>query len=486
MLEAKFGFYPTPKPLIREALAPFFVEHGRWGTFFKSAGRFFLDPSAGKGDLLDYLSHECDVPLAHLYAIEIQPELREILAGKFYRVLEADLMDYRGDEYVNFILMNPPFHEGVEHVLQAWKILADGDLVAILNAETLRNPYTEKRKLLQWMVQNSSSYPPKYIQNAFLDAERATPVEVVIIWLHKEKKPDTLPNFDYTKFDHDRPETEKDFSASPLAHMDYIETLVARYNACVQTIKEIHEREKWYRFYIDGIIDTKSAEFTAPETLNNKITEVKQKFWNHIFTRTEIGKRVTSDYRKKFDAFQKQTEYIGFTVKNIQEVLEMFILNAGDIMKACILQVFDEATSFHEKNRIHTEGWKTNKSYRVNRKIIMPRGLNYDDVFRFSLRYADTDFYNDLDRVLCFLSGMKFENTTSIVRAMEDHFSKYDQMYWHGLKEEWSYQDEFHSEFFKIRIFKKGTVHLTFKDEELWQELNIQAALGKGWLGGGY
>ena len=485
MLEQKFGFYPTPKSLIREALAPFFAEHGRYGTFFRSHGRFFLDPSAGKGDLLDYLSKECDVPLKHLYAIEIQPELREILAAKMYRVLEADIFDYRGDEYVNFILMNPPFNDGVDHVLQAWKFLADGDLVAILNAETLRNPYTEKRKLLQWMVQTSSSHPPKYIQNAFVDAERRAPVEVVIIWLHKEKK-DTLPPFDYTAFDHDRPEKEKDFSASPLANVDYIETLVARYNASIQVVKDIHEREKWYRFYMDGIIDTKADETSAPDTLNDKIIGIKQKYWSHVFNRTNIGKRVTSEYRKKFDAFQKQTEYIGFTVKNIQEVLEMFILNAGDIMKACILQVFDEATAFHEKNKVHTEGWKTNKSYRVNRKIIMPRGLTYDDVFRFSLRYADTDFYNDMDRVLCFLSGKKYEDIKPIVRAMEDHFSKYDQMYWNGLREEWSYQDPFTSEFFQIRIFKKGTVHLTFIDEDLWQELNVQAARGKGWLGGGY
>ena len=38
------------------------------------------------------------------------------------------------------------------------------------------------------------------------------------------------------------------------------------------------------------------------------------------------------------------------------------------------------------------------------------------------------------------------------------------------------------SEFFKIRFFKKGTLHLTFLDEWLWKEFNYQAAKGKNWL----
>lgn len=31
--------------------------------------------------------------------------------------------------------MTPPFASGVEHVLKAWNLLYDGELVAILNAE---------------------------------------------------------------------------------------------------------------------------------------------------------------------------------------------------------------------------------------------------------------------------------------------------------------------------------------------------------------
>lgn len=44
----------------------------------------------------------------------------------------------------------------------------------------------------------------------------------------------------------------------------------------------------------------------------------------------------------------------------------------------------------------------------------------------------------------------------------------------------------FESTFFRIKFFKKGTVHLEFKDEHAWAEFNRRAAAGKNWIGGGY
>jgi hypothetical protein len=38
------------------------------------------------------------------------------------------------------------------------------------------------------------------------------------------------------------------------------------------------------------------------------------------------------------------------------------------------------------------------------------------------------------------------------------------------------------STFFKMRYFKKGTLHLEFKDADLWERFNITAAKGKNWL----
>ena len=44
----------------------------------------------------------------------------------------------------------------------------------------------------------------------------------------------------------------------------------------------------------------------------------------------------------------------------------------------------------------------------------------------------------------------------------------------------------FESEFFRIKFFKKGTVHLVFKDVDLLAVFNRAAAEGKNWVGAGY
>lgn len=41
------------------------------------------------------------------------------------------------------------------------------------------------------------------------------------------------------------------------------------------------------------------------------------------------------------------------------------------------------------------------------------------------------------------------------------------------------------STFFEITYFKKGTIHIVFRDKFVWDEFNLRAAKGKGWLGDG-
>ena len=43
------------------------------------------------------------------------------------------------------------------------------------------------------------------------------------------------------------------------------------------------------------------------------------------------------------------------------------------------------------------------------------------------------------------------------------------------------YGEEYEWGFFKIRGFKKGTMHFTFRDEKLWYQFNTAVAKIKGW-----
>ncbi len=86
------------------------------------------------------------------------------------------------------------------------------------------------------------------------------------------------------------------------------------------------------------------------------------------------------------------------------------------------------------------------------------------------------DIYNDLDRVLCVLAGRKFEECRTVEKALRASFQRRAAAY--------TASNQFcESEFFEIRFFKKGTIHLMWKDAKLREQFNETAARGKRWIG---
>jgi hypothetical protein len=73
----------------------------------------------------------------------------------------------------------------------------------------------------------------------------------------------------------------------------------------------------------------------------------------------------------------------------------------------------------------------------------------------------------DLDRILCVLDGQPFEQCHTVGNAIEN--ARPGELV--------------ESQYFKIRGYKKGTLHLTWKRLDLWEKFNITAAAGKKWLG---
>jgi len=109
-----YQFYPTPSALA-----------GRlFGAVNFNMVKTVLEPSAGKGDLLDFAmqrkktwrigrqrrSHDGDV--LECDCVEIDPNLRAILQSKGYRVVHDDFLSFATRKRYDLILMNPPFSEG--------------------------------------------------------------------------------------------------------------------------------------------------------------------------------------------------------------------------------------------------------------------------------------------------------------------------------------------------------------------------------------
>ena len=135
----KKEFYPTPK----ELLGKIFKDVTWWKV------KYVLEPSAGMGDIADYIKEAAnsqDYSL-DIDCVEIEPEFREILKGKGYPVVHDNFLTFHTYKQYDLIVMNPPFSEGDKHLMKALNLMRHGgDIICILNAETVRNPYTNIRK----------------------------------------------------------------------------------------------------------------------------------------------------------------------------------------------------------------------------------------------------------------------------------------------------------------------------------------------------
>jgi len=180
-------FFPTPPTLTKRMLK---------GLEFKCRDAI-LEPSAGKGDLIKAIKdhtkeHYYRDYLEDIDAVEIDPNLRKVLKGQQIRVVHSDFLTFATLKRYDYIIMNPPFSSGAEHLTKALEFLKPGGTcVCILNAETLRNPYTNVRKALVQKLEDWKA-SIEYVPNAFKTAERKTGAEVAMIKVACPEIPDRV------------------------------------------------------------------------------------------------------------------------------------------------------------------------------------------------------------------------------------------------------------------------------------------------------
>lgn len=100
------------------------------------------------------------------------------------KIIGYDFLQVSSLATVSNLIMNPPFQQGCAHVLHAWDVLYDAELVAIINAETIRNPFSQDRQRLCSLIECHGSV--EFLQDEFTDeVERTTSVEIALIYLEK-------------------------------------------------------------------------------------------------------------------------------------------------------------------------------------------------------------------------------------------------------------------------------------------------------------
>ena len=143
-------FYPTPVEIIEKMLEPYKLNN------FKT----ILEPSAWKGDIVKYINN--NTYNTDIYSLESDINLQPILKQEKTIFLWDNFLKYSDTIKFNLIVMNPPFSNWVDHLLKAWEVAQNWtEIVCLLNAKTIENDFSEKRKLLlkviednKWTIEN--------------------------------------------------------------------------------------------------------------------------------------------------------------------------------------------------------------------------------------------------------------------------------------------------------------------------------------------
>lgn len=469
-------FYPTPKELLEKIF-----KDTDWRTVSS-----ILEPSAGNGDICDYMMDAAGRSPYYnrsldIDCIEINENRRAALKGKNYRVIYDDFIRFQTYKQYDLIAMNPPFVDGERHLLKALEMQKNGGcIMCILNAETLKNPYTKERKLLvQKLGEIEASV--EYLQSAFSQAQIRTDVEVAVIKASIPQAEDVSYIFSQLRKSKKYAEKAADDSHTDVAVNDIVEAIVKQCgmetDAGIRLIREYRgmKPDIMDSFDSDGytnpIITMKVGQHDA--SINQYVTAVRRKYWSALFRNPKFIRGMTSEMQSRYLAKVNELEKYDFNKYNIRTVqVEMSRHMTGSIEK-CIMDLFDELSYRYsmgrEKNIHYFNGWKTNQAWIINRKVIFPVYDVFCGIFhKFRYSYSVCQKLSDIEKVFDYLSGMASGSSPLpyILQQAEDR------------------QESKNIEFryFTCNFYKKGTCHLVFRDEELLKKFNIFGARQKGWL----
>lgn len=463
------NYYPTPKEVIQQMIAPHLGE-------IKSLN--ILEPSAGMGAILDYItSYAVGASKKRVYACENDQNLKATLTGKGYKVVQEDFLNYSGSLDFGLILMNPPFDGGVHHILKAWEILRNGHIVCLLNAETVKNLSTIHRQQLASLIHDHGSV--EYIGNAFATADRKTNVDVALVRLQKKTERSKI-GFDGMNGSSKVEEINLESSESGIEKRDYIDALCRSYQKAIQSTEAMYKAMTEFNLYVGAF----GSEYDTPKLItaffetsrktgysdaHNEFATAFQKIaWNKIFRNTKVSGLMTQKVREKFDKWRDDMGGIDLNEENIVMLFDALIQQRKAIADECIVDAFDKITANSESRKAN-EAWKTNSRYMVPEKFIMPWIVeNCKWTGGLNVYHRKHDFLDDIDRAFCLVSGKAFENIRTTHDSIKDWCRNKDNMQ--------------ESEFFEFKAHLKGTVHFKVKDLALLAEFNRRACAAKGFM----
>lgn len=498
-------FYPTPPEVIERMLAGVQLD-----------GLTILEPSAGSGNIVKF----CKANGAkQVIACEISDSLQRVLSGECH-IIGSDFLEIQPEQisHIDMIVMNPPFSAAEKHILHAWDIAPAGcTIISLCNATMLENRYSRQRTDIHKIIQDCGRSDNFF--KCFDKAERQTGVDIGCIWLYK---PGTNENeFDgyFDLYDYEQDE----INGSGIVKYDFVQDIVSRYVEAVSMFNDVEEANNRINTTIKGVVESFNIKFGARMSgRNNEYTaierstfkkELQKAAWHRIFAMMEMNKYVTRGVMADINKFVEQQVHVPFTVKNVYLMIHMIVGTHAERMDKVIIEAFERICNFSYKDNCSGgDGWRTNTDFTINKRFILPRMTESNWSGGVGIHSTASDQMDDIVKGLCHLTGKRYEDFIDLrswchspyriirdgkfLTGYENCASRHDDWSFtnkvkamrekgheveiYKVNNQWGKWFEW-NEFFNVRGYMVGTLHVEFKDEDLWARFNQKVAEIKGW-----
>ena len=470
-------FYPTPQEVIDTMLSSSDVR-----------GKVVLEPSFGKCDIVRRLN---ELGAKEVLGCEINHTLRGAEDG--VRVIGADFLNLTREDvsHIDMIVMNPPFSQQKKHIEHAWEIAPDGcEVISLCNASMFKTRWSPHRsETLSDTVDTYGWWDE--LGDVFKEAERQTDCNIACIHMFKPGSGDS----EFAGFLSFEPDDEQPQGEGIMTYNEVREA-VNRYVSAVSMWDKVMEGNE----AINGVIGALSFgaikfgafwqgygkdNYTAitRETFKK---ELQKHAWRWVFRKFDMDRFLTRSVFEQLNKAVEKMSHMPFTVRNVYRMIDMIIQTHAQRMNDVVVSEFDKICGYSDDNvSYHGEKWKTNSGHMVNRRFIVPYVCDYDTRWptcctNVKVNYSESMKFDDLNKALCYLTGRPYETTyldgaglqqTRKMQSLDDFCRNHD-LEW-GEWYEWG--------FFRIKGYKKRTMHFEFIDEEVWLAFNRKVAEVRGW-----
>lgn len=465
------NFYPTPKHVYDAMnVNPF--------------NKIVLEPHGGAGHIIDYLKAD---GAKQVLTCELDPDLALIAASKA-QFLTNDFLTLSASDipHINQIVMNPPFDHAEKHIVHAFDIAPAGcEIFALANSETTANPFSKYRQQLKTIISDYGNTTD--LGNAFTTADRKTNVATTFIYLKKPNQDSDFGDF----FTNEQDDAFGNEEGGLIQHNE-IRAIVQSYVQAIKDFRTFNSHAKTLqnslsRLNISAPIKVEITYDKGVTDEENFTKQLQKKAWSFIFAKVGAEKYLTKGVKEDLHRFIEQNQSTPFTMKNIYTMLDILVQTRSQTLTRALTEAIDYYTKHTHENRYNVEGWKTNSGHCLNEKFIIHHIAKpkYNGGLEISYYGDYHERLEDLIKVICFISGTDYATIEPLTWAScpkphtysdrnidrysrPDGYNKFTANQWYS------------SHFFEIKVFKKGTLHLKFKDKKIWQTLNQAYAKAKG------